>query len=196
MVEILADPFEETLPPVFAAEPIVAIPVIDVIVTVGAITISAITSIAIISITGIALIAPVWALAARVSWDRLTTWISTAPGQIKSISFRAIVRIFDSNDCPTAVAWIAYQSLSAAAVDARKAEVGRVGRHRPRAFKSTPLGRLSRKIPQDRTVTAHLHFGRAIHYNFDGALPTVRATATHGRSAFETLATHDSSRRH
>jgi hypothetical protein len=192
MVEILADSFKETSPHVVAAEPIVAIPVIDVIVTISAITIIPVTTIAIISITGIAIIAPVWArLVTRVRRDSLTTRISAAPGQVKGISFRAIVRIFDSNHRRTSVAWFAYQCLSAAAVHARKAEVARIGRQRPGAFKSTPLGRLPRKIPQDRTVAVHLHFGRAIHYNFDGALATIRASAAHRRSAFETLATHN-----
>jgi hypothetical protein len=121
--------------------------VIDVIVTVGAITISAIPSIAIILVTGIAIIAPVWALAARVSWDSLTTRISAAPGQVKGISFRAIVRIFDSNHRRTAIARIAYQRLSTTAVNPGETEVSGICRQRPRAFKSTPLRRLPRKIP-------------------------------------------------
>jgi hypothetical protein len=144
MVQILTDPFEETLPPVVATEPIVAIPVIDVIVTIGAIAISAVASVPIISI---AIIAPVWALPARVGWNSLTTRISAAPGQVKGISFRAIVRIFDSNHCRTAIARIAYQRLSTAAVHPRKTEVGGVGRERRGAFKSTPLRGLPRKIP-------------------------------------------------
>jgi hypothetical protein len=148
MVQILTDPFEETLPPVVATEPIVAIPVIDVIVTISAITIIPVTTIAIISITGIAIIAPVWArLVTRVRRDSLTTRISAAPGQVKGISFRAIVRIFDSNHCRTAIARIAYQRLSTAAVHPRKTEVGGVGRERRGAFKSTPLRGLPRKIP-------------------------------------------------
>jgi hypothetical protein len=197
MVQILADPFEEALPPVVATEPIVAIPVISVIVTIGAITISTITLIAIIPIARIAVIAPVWdGLAARIRWDSLTTAISGAPGQVKSIPFRAIVFVLDSNYRHSAVARIAHQRLSAAAVHPRKAEVGRICRQRPGAFKSAPLRRLPRKIPQDRAIATNLHIGRAIHYDFDGALATVRASAAHRRSAFEALATHDSARCH
>jgi hypothetical protein len=119
VVQILADPFEETLTPVVAAEPIVTIAVIDVIVTVDAITISTVASIAIISITRIAVIAPVWdRLAARIRRDSLTTRISPTPGQIERIALRAIVLIFDPNHSHSAVARIAYQRLSTAAVHA------------------------------------------------------------------------------
>jgi hypothetical protein len=140
VLQILPDSLEETLPPFVTAEPFIAVPVIGVIIAVGAITV--------ISITPIAIITPVSArLAPWICWNRLAGRITPAPGHIKSISLRAIARVFDPNHCTAAIARLANKRLPASAVHTCKTKIGGISRNRSRAFKSTPLRRPPGKIP-------------------------------------------------
>jgi hypothetical protein len=124
MLQIFADSRKEALPHVFAAESIVAIPVIGVVIAIATITVATIPTVAVVSRISIAIVAPVISpvgarLPARVRWRRsLTTRIPSAPRQIKCISFRTVVRILDSNYRRAAVARIADQRLPASAIHA------------------------------------------------------------------------------
>jgi hypothetical protein len=153
MLEIFTNSRKEALPHVFAAEPVVAVPMISVIIARATIAIVPTTTIRVISEVPIAVIAPVISpvharLSARIWRRSLTTGISgAAPGQIEGISFRTIVRIFDANYRWAAIARVAHQCLPPSAIHARKTEVARICGQRSGTLESPPLRRRAFQVP-------------------------------------------------
>ena len=101
-----------------------------------------------------------------------------APREIEGVSFRAALRILNSNDGGPSVLRPANQFLAAAPVHAYEPEVWGIARYATTsALEATPLRRLAGQIPKDCITSANLHLGRPINDNFDGAFSTVGTTA-------------------
>ena len=111
-----------------------------------------------------------------------------SPKNVECVALGAALRIGNLNDGRAAIARIAYQVLTAAAIHARETKIGRIRRKRARAFKATPLGHLTVDVTQSRRVPADFDLGPSIHHDLDGALPVVRtASANHIRSSLQAL---------
>src|SRR5665811_1795631 len=116
--------------------------------------------------------------------------VTAAPNEVEGIAFGAAIGIFNVDDGHSSVARIAEQLLAAAAIDAGKSEIGRVGGEGCAALEAAPLRRAARDIPDGSLVAADLDIRDPVDYHFDGALAAIAAaTGDHGGAALVLLST-------
>jgi hypothetical protein len=177
----------------FGGEPAAAtIETASIIVAAGIGPVAVIISIAIVGPTSVVgTISIVGSIAIVKASGRRRKIVTSAPRDVKSIAFGAIIRIFDSHHGGSAVPWIPDEILPASSIDATEAEVCRIRRHDSGALKPSPLWRLSREIAERAGASSDLDFSRSVDHHLNGALASVRtASAPHDGAALSGLSIH------
>jgi hypothetical protein len=108
--------------------------------------------------------------------------VGVRPEEVEGIAFGTALRILNPHYGAPAISRVLNQLLPAAAIDACKAEITGIRRHRSAAFESAPLRLLPGEVADIGSVAANLDFGRAVHYYFNCAFAAIRiAVASKGR---------------
>ena len=125
----------------------------------------------------IRVVVPALVIGNAQTWSPVT--LTTAPRDVKGVSFRTVIGIIDAYDGGAATAWIANQLLPSATVPTLKSKFTRVRWHPAGTLKTAPLRRPARDIVQCCCIPVDLNLSGSIYNHFDGAFAPVTTTAAH-----------------